>query len=359
MDVSSTIAIVGATGAVGRECLSILEQRKFQHGAIKLLASSRSAGTSIPYRGKSVTVEELGPRSFDGVKLAFFAAGADTVKAFAPIAVAAGCTVIDKSSAYRADPTVPLVIPEVNPDAVDSPSSTSSLRASVPSSLPRIIAVPNCSTIILLIPLNPIRKAFGIDRLVVSTYQAASGAGAAAMDELESQTRDILAGKAAEPRIFKEPCAFNVFSHDSTMNPTTGLNSEEQKFTTESRKIWNDPTVKVNATCIRVPVMRGHSESVCLTLKTPATESQFRAALEGAPGLKVIDDRANNRFPTPLRVSGGDDVLVGRIRPDETQEVVGSGGGAAYRGWNLWISGDQLRTGAALTAVKIAELLQK
>lgn len=343
MDAPS-IALIGATGAVGRECLSILEQRQFKHGTIKLLASSRSAGATIPYRGKQLSVEELGPRSFDGVKLAFFAAGADTVKAFAPIAVAAGCTVIDKSSAYRADLNTPLVIPEVNPEALNP------LRGKT-----GIVAVPNCSTIILLIPLTPIRKAFGIDRIVVSTYQAASGAGAAAMDELESQTRDVLAGKAATPRIFKEPCAFNVFSHDSTMNAATGQNSEEQKFTTESRRIWNDPTVKINATCVRVPVMRGHSESVCLTLKKPVTEAQFRAAFEGAPGLKLIDDRVNNRFPTPLKVSGGDDVLVGRIRPDDTQE----NSGGAYRGWNLWISGDQLRTGAALTAVKIAELLQR
>jgi len=345
MDAPS-IALVGATGAVGRECLSILEQRRFKHGAIKLLASSRSAGTAIAYRGKQVLVEELGPRSFDGVKLAFFAAGADTVKAFAPIAVAAGCTVIDKSSAYRSDASAPLVIPEVNREAL------AGMRASGKAG---IVAVPNCSTIILLIPLTPIRKAFGIERVVVSTYQAASGAGAAAMEELESQTRDVLDGKPAMPRIFKEPCAFNVFSHDSTMNAATGLNSEEQKFTTESRKIWDDPTVKVNAMCVRVPVMRGHSESVCLTLKKPVTEAQFRGVLEGAPGLKIVDDRANNRFPTPLKVSGGDDVLVGRIRPDDTQE----NSGGAYRGWNLWISGDQLRTGAALTAVKIAELLQK
>jgi aspartate-semialdehyde dehydrogenase len=342
-----SIAIVGATGAVGRECLSILEQRKFRHGPLKLLASARSAGSTLPYRGQPLLIEELGPSSFHGVNIAFFAAGADTVKAFAPIAVGAGCTVIDKSSAYRADPNTPLVIPEVNPEALATLRGKSG-----------ITAVPNCSTIILLIPLTPIRNAFGIDRVVVSTYQAASGAGAAAMEELESQTRDVLAGKPAQPRVFKEPCAFNVFSHDSTMNAATGQNAEEQKFTTESRKIWNDPTVKINATCIRVPVMRGHSESVCLTLKQPATESRFRAALAGAPGLTLIDDRSANCFPTPLKVSGGDNVLVGRIRPDDTQEVVGSGAGAAYRGWNLWICGDQLRTGAALTAVKIAELLQ-
>lgn len=348
MDATPNIAIIGATGAVGRECLSILEQRKFKHGAIKLLASSRSAGSQITYRGMPLTVEELGPRSFDGVKIAFFAAGADTVKTFAPIALAAGCTVIDKSSAHRADPSVPLVIPEVNPEAMAGLKSKAG-----------IVAVPNCSTIILLVPLTPIRKAFGIERIVVSTYQAASGAGAAAMDELESQTRDVLAGKPATPRIFKEPCAFNVFSHDSTMSPQTGRNSEEEKFTTESRKIWSDPSVKVNATCVRVGVMRGHSESVCLSLKKPATEQQFRAAFAGAPGIQVIDDRAANKFPTPLKATGGDDVLVGRIRPDETQEVIGSGTAAAYRGWNLFVAGDQLRMGAALTAVKIAEMLAK
>ncbi len=348
METLPNIAIIGATGAVGRECLSILEQRKFKHGTIKLLASSRSAGTKIEYRGKAHTVEELGPRSFDGVKFGFFAAGSDTVKAFAPIALAAGCTVIDKSSAHRADPKVPLVIPEVNPEAMAELKG----RAG-------IVAVPNCSTIILLVPLTPIRKAFGIERIVVSTYQAASGAGAAAMEELESQTREVLAGKAAVPRVFKEPCAFNVFSHDSTMNPASGKNSEEEKFTTESRKIWSDPSVKVNATCVRVGVMRGHSESVCLTLKKAVTEKEFRASLEGAAGVRVVDDRAGNKFPTPLKATGGDDVLVGRIRPDETQEVVGSGVAAAYRGWNLWVSGDQLRMGAALTAVKIAEMLAK
>jgi aspartate-semialdehyde dehydrogenase len=179
------------------------------------------------------------------------------------------------------------------------------------------------------------------------------------MDELESQTRDVLAGKPAVPRVFKEPCAFNVFSHDSAINPATGLNAEEAKFTSETRKIWGDPSVKINATCVRVGVMRSHSESVCLTLKTPATEARVRELLAKGAALTVVDDRAGNKFPTPLKAAGGDSVLVGRIRPDDTQESTSVNGQPAHRGFNLFISGDQLRLGAALTAVKIAELLAK
>jgi aspartate-semialdehyde dehydrogenase len=346
-----TICLVGATGAVGRECLAILESRRFSHAQIRLLASARSAGAAIPYRGKSVPVEELGPRSFDGADLAFFAAGADTAKAFAPIAIKAGTTVIDKSSAHRADPNCPLVIPEINPETL------APLRHSASPRRAGVIAVPNCSTIILMVPLEPLRNAFGIERIVVSTYQAASGAGAAAMAELEEQTRDVLAGKPAEPRIFKEPCAFNVFSHDSAMNPTTGENGEESKMAAETRRIWNDPSIKVVATCVRVPVMRGHSESINVTLKKPASESEVREALAAGKGLTLADDRAGNRFPTPLKASGGDTVLVGRLRPDPTQEHTGGGPAARYRGFSLFVSGDQLRMGAALTAVKIAELL--
>lgn len=341
------LALVGATGAVGRECLAILAQRGFKHGSLRLLASARSAGTSIAFNGKQLPVEELGPRSFEGVNIAFFAAGSDTARTFAPIAVAAGATVIDKSSAHRADPAVPLVIPEINPEAL------SPLR-----SHPGVVAVPNCSTIILLVPINPLRRAFGIERIVVSTYQAASGAGAAAMDELESQTRTVLGGGPAVPRVFKEPCAFNVFSHDSTVDPRTGSNGEEAKMASETRRIWNDPGIRISATCVRVGVMRGHSESVNLTLKTPATEKQVREALSAGPGITVLDDRAANQFPTPLKASGGDTVLVGRIRPDDSQEITDRASEKLCRGWNLFVSGDQLRKGAALTAVQIAELLR-
>lgn len=340
------IAVVGATGAVGRECLAILEQRRFPHGSIRLLASPRSAGTSIVYRGAPVRVEELGQRSFDGCGIVFFAAGADASRAFAPLAVKAGAVAIDKSSAHRMTPGVPLVIPEINPEAL------APRRAS-----PGIVAVPNCSTIVMLVPLEPIRRAFGIERIVVSTYQAASGAGAAAMAELEEQTRAVLAGRPAEPRVFTEPCAFNVFSHDSPVDPATGTNGEEAKMAAEARRIWNDPALRVNATCVRVGVMRGHSESINVTLRTPATERQVRDALAGGSGIRLVDDRAGNRFPTPLKASGGDEVLVGRVRPDESQESVVRGGETLWRGFSLFVSGDQLRIGAALTAVKIAEAL--
>jgi aspartate-semialdehyde dehydrogenase len=332
------IAIVGATGAVGRECLAILEQRRFPHGSLRLLASARSAGTRLEYRGGAHAVEELGDRSFDGIDVAFMAAGADTARAFAPRAVAAGAVVIDKSSAHRGDALCPLVIPEINGDLL------APLR-----SRPGIVAVPNCSTIVLLLPLDPLRRAFGVERIVVSTYQAASGAGAAAMAELEEQTRTVLGGGAPEPRVFKEPCAFNVFSHDSAMDPATGANGEEAKMGSETRRIWNDASVKVNATCVRVGVLRGHTESINVTLRRPASEAEVRAALAAGPALRVLDDCAGNRFPTPLKATGGDEVLVGRIRPDNTQPP--------GLGYNLLVSGDQLRIGAALTAVKIAELL--
>lgn len=347
------IALVGATGAVGQECLQILEQRRFPVASLRPLASARSAGKELAFAGKKITVQELGPRSFEGVDIAFFAAGSDTSKTFAPIAAQAGALAVDKSSAYRGDAITPLVIPEVNAD--HAKDLIAGWRAS-----PRrggIVAVPNCSTIILLVALEPLRRAFGVDRAVVSTYQAASGAGAAAMEELEHQTADVLAGRPATPRVFKEPCAFNVFSHDSSMDAATGSNSEEAKFTSETRKIWGDPGVKINATCVRVGVLRGHSESVCLTLAKPAGEAEVRAALGEGRTITIVDDRAQNRFPTPLKATGGDTVLVGRIRPDPTQESGVRAGVPVYRGFNLFISGDQLRLGAALTAVKIAELI--
>jgi aspartate-semialdehyde dehydrogenase len=336
MKPTPNIAIVGATGAVGRECLAILEERAFPHASLRLFASARSAGAAIPFRGREHRVEELGERSFEGIDLAFFAAGADTARSFAPRAVAAGATVIDKSSAYRADPDIPLVIPEINPEEL------APLR-----SRPGIVAVPNCSTIVMLLPVEPLRRAFGVARLIVSTYQAASGAGAAAMRELEEQTRDVLAGRSPQPRVFREPCAFNVFSHDSTVDPATGSNGEEAKMAAETRRIWNDPAVRITATCVRVGVLRGHSESIHLTLKTPATERQVRDALADGPALRVVDDRGANRFPTPLKATGENNVLVGRIRPDDTP--------GPATGYSLFVSGDQLRIGAALTAVKIAE----
>ncbi len=354
------VALVGATGAVGQECLKILGQRGFPCETLTLLASARSAGKSVAFRGKPVVVQEIGERSFEGVDVSFFAADAETSKRFAPIAASAGAVAIDKSSAYRGDPSVPLVIPEVNPTALDGlrrsrEAGGGSGRAG------GIVAVPNCTTIVLLIALEPLRRALGIERVVVSTYQAASGAGADAMAELESQTRDVLAGKAAVPRVFKEPCAFNVFSHDSSMDPATGLNAEEAKLVSETRSIWGVPRggrVRVSGTCVRVGVMRSHTEAVCVTLKKPASEREVRELLARGETIEVVDDRVGNKFPTPLKAAGGDTVLVGRIRPDRSQdEDPDSPTDATTRhiGWNLFISADQLRLGAALTAVKIAE----
>lgn len=342
-----TVAVVGATGAVGREFLEVLEQRRFGHGAIKLLASARSAGTTLPYRGGTLKVEELTADSFRGVQIALFSAGGSISKQYGPIAAAAGAVVVDNSSAFRMDPKVPLVVPEVNPDDM------SALKGGKAG----IIANPNCSTIIMLVAVNPIRRAFGVDRIVVSTYQAASGAGAAAMQELTDQTADVLAGKSAKPKIFREPYAFNLFSHNSAMDAATGRNQEEQKMIDESRKIWRDNDVRITATCIRVPVLRAHAESINLTLKTPATEQEVRRVLGDAAGVTLIDDRGANDFPTPLKASGKDDVMVGRVRGDESQAVSGSGANAKFQGFNLFVCGDQLRKGAALNAVQIAELL--
>jgi aspartate-semialdehyde dehydrogenase len=343
---SPTVAVIGATGAVGREFLSILEQRRFPHGPIRVLASARSAGSTLPYRGGTLTVEELGERSFAGVDLALFSAGSGPSKKFAPIAVREGAVVVDNSSAYRMDPAVPLVVPEVNPEAL------APMRGKA-----GIVANPNCSTIIMLVAVTPLRRAFGVDRVVVSTYQAVSGAGAAAMEELRDQTRDVLEGRPATPRLFPEPCAFNVFSHNSAMDPATGRNLEEEKMVAETRKMWCDPSARVTATCVRVPTMRAHAESINLTLSRPATEAQVREALAAAPGLKMVDDRARSSFPTPLKASGGDETLVGRVRPDDSQDAEGDGPGRRYRGFSLFVVGDQLRKGAALNAVQIAEML--
>lgn len=342
MRAAPVIAVVGATGAVGVEFLSLFEQRAWDVSRLKLLASPRSAGKAMTCRGKTFTVEALTPDSLKGVELALFSAGGPISKEFGPIAVSAGALVVDNSSAFRMTAGCPLVVPEINGELV---AEHRGLK-------PGIIANPNCSTIILLVPVEPLRRAFGIDRMVVSTYQAVSGAGAAAMEELESQTRDVLAGRSPEPSVFHEPCAFNLFSHNSNVDQRTGRNVEEQKLIDETRKIWRDESVKVTATCVRVPVMRAHAESVNLTLRRAASEAEVRELLGSAAGVLVIDDRAGNRFPTPVKASGRDEVLVGRIRPDETQPH----DGGRYTGWNLFIAGDQLRKGAALNAVQIAEL---
>lgn len=348
-----SIAVVGATGAVGREMLEVLEQRKFAHGPIKLLASARSAGTTIPYRGEPVAVEAMTDTALRGVDIALFSAGSGISKQFGMAAVEGGMIVVDNSSAFRADPRCPLVTPEVNPEAIpkDRPCR------------PILIANPNCSTIIMLMAITPLRNAFGIERVVVSTYQAASGAGAQAMEELRSQTAGVLEGLPAQPKIFHEPYAFNLFSHNAGVDPATGYNGEELKMISETRRMWSDPNVLIDPTCIRVPTMRAHAQAINVTLKEPATERQVREAIGKFPGVRIVDDRGANLFPTPLKASGGDDVLVGRIRPDLSRLHEEHGPGFAptpetrCRGFNLFIAGDQLRKGAALNAVQIAEMV--
>jgi aspartate-semialdehyde dehydrogenase len=307
-----------------------------------------------------VRVQELTPESLRGVDIALFSAGSGASKQYAPAAVAAGTIVIDNSSAFRMNDGVPLVVPEVNAAAVEPllakwRGSLDARRAGKPvAGSGGVVANPNCSAIIMLVALNPVREAFGIERVIVSTYQAASGAGAKGMDELESQTRDVLAGKPAVPQFFHEPYAFNLFSHNTAVNPETGLNVEEQKMIEESWKIWGDRTVGISPTCIRVPVMRAHAESISVRLKKPATVAQMRAVIEKAPGVTLVDDRAANRFPTPLKASGGDNVLVGRIRPDASAAPVANGD--AYTEFSLFVAGDQLRKGAAQNAVQIAQM---
>lgn len=345
-----TYAIVGATGAVGRECLAILEARPALVRDLKLFASPRSAGMSLKFAGEQIKIEPLAPGCFKGTEIAIFSAGSGPSKEWSPRAAEEGAVVIDNSSAFRMTPGVPLVVPEVNPEALDPVRARAKGKGA-------IIANPNCSTIIMLMAVTPIRRAFGIKRIVVSTYQAVSGAGAQAMEELAEQTRAALAGLPARAKIFPEPCAFSVFSHNSPMDVATGRNTEEQKMIDETRKIWGDAGVRVTATCVRVPVMRAHAESINLTLDRWASEAEVRAAIEKFPGVRIVDDRAANAFPTPLKAAGIDDTLVGRIRGDESQGSRAEGGVTRYEGISLFVASDQIRKGAALNAIQIAELL--
>ncbi len=329
------LAIAGVTGAVGQEFLRILEQRDFPFASLKLIASARSAGKTITFKGETYTVEELTEDSFEGVDLALFSAGGSASKRFGPAAAAAGCVVVDNSSAFRMDPEVPLVVPEVNPEAAFEHKG--------------IIANPNCSTIIMNVPVWPLHRLAGVKRVVVSTYQAASGAGAAAMAELEQQARDWVAGDPITQDIFGRQYVWNLFSHNSDIDPATGYNTEETKMIKETRKIFGTEDISVSVTCVRVPVLRAHCESVNLTFDREVSEAEVRVALAAAPGVSVIDDREANRHPEPLIASDEDDVYVGRIRRD-----LGQDGGV---GIEMFIAGDQIRKGAALNAVQIAELL--
>ena len=327
------LAILGATGAVGQEFLNILGERGIEADQLRLLASARSAGSTCTYREQELSIEEVGPDSFAGVDVALFSAGAEASRKWAPVAIDAGARVVDNSSAFRMDDDVPLVIPEINAAAIGDA---------------RLIANPNCSTIIMNMAVWPLHSRHRVQRIIVSTYQAASGAGRRAMLELENQTRDVLDGKPARPDVFPVRCAFNLFSHNTPIDEQ-GYNTEEAKMVHETRKIFGRPDMAITATCIRVPVLRAHSEAINLTFCDPVTAEEVREILSQAPGLTLMDDRENNRFPTPIDATGGDDCLVGRIRRDLSQPD--------GRGIDLFICGDQLRKGAALNAVQIAEAL--
>ena len=332
---SPVVAIVGATGAVGVELIRCLEERRFPLKELRLYASARSAGKTLSYRGEQLAVRELKDDSFRGVDVALFSAGGSTSKRFAPLAVEQGAVVVDNSSAFRMDTTVPLIVPEINPEAVRAHRG--------------IIANPNCSTIIAITPLWPVHRTNPIRRMIIATYQAASGGGAAAMEELRESTRAYLEGKPYENRVLPHPYAFNLFSHNTRIDPQTGYNEEEIKVMRETRKIYGDDSMRIAATCVRVPVLRAHSIAINFECERPITPEQVRDIVQTAPGVKLVDDPQRNYFPMPKDASGQDPILVGRIRRDVSDP---SGHSIA-----LFVAGDQLLKGAALNAVQIAELL--
>jgi aspartate-semialdehyde dehydrogenase len=329
------VAIVGVTGAVGAEFIATMDRRNFRVGKLKALASPRSAGKTVDFRGAKVVIEELNPRSFEGVDIALFSAGGSISRKFAPIAVKSGAVVVDNSSAFRMDPNVPLVIPEINARRIREHKG--------------IIANPNCAAITALVPLWPIHQTNRIRRVIIATYQAASGAGAAAMDELVKSTRAHLNGEVYPPQVMPHPYAFNLFSHNTAVDPETGYNDEETKVMKETRKIFEDETIGVGVTCVRVPVLRAHCEAITIECERPISETEVRNILAVAPGVRIVDDRANNHFPMPVDASGQDDVLVGRIRKDLSD--------TSGHSISMFVSADQLLKGAALNAVQIAELL--
>jgi aspartate-semialdehyde dehydrogenase len=326
------VAILGATGAVGQELLELLAEREFPLKNLKLLASSRSAGSKITFKGEELTVEAVGEDSFQDIDIVLASAGGSTSKAWADKAVAAGAVVIDNSSAFRMDDNVPLIVPEINPEAASNHQG--------------IIANPNCTTILLGVAIYPLHQVQRIKRIVVATYQSASGAGARAMKEAMVQAQDILDGKQPQAQVLPYPIAFNLFPHNSPLNED-GYCEEEMKMVNETRKIFGDPNIAITATCVRVPVLRAHSEAVNLEFEQPFEVKQARELIAAAPGVKLVEDWQSNYFPMPIDATGKDPVLVGRIRRDISCD----------RGLELWLCGDQIRKGAALNAVQIAELL--
>jgi len=328
------VAILGATGLVGREFIKILEQRRFPLASLRLLASSRSAGKVLQAGGREITVEEAGADSFRGIDIALFSAGGGASRHFAPIAVRSGATVVDNSSAYRQEPEVPLVVPEVNPDDIDWHQG--------------IIANPNCSTIQMVLAIAPLHRVNPIKRVVVATYQAVSGTGSAAVDELTEQSRRLLDGEKASPHVYPHQIAFNVLPQIDVFLDD-GYTREEWKMMVETRKIMHAPEMGVSATCSRVPVYTGHSEAVQLEFSREMPPEEARRILAGAPGVKVQDDPQVGLYPMPWPAAGSDEVYVGRIRADSS----------CKEGLVMWVVADNLRKGAALNAVQIAEEMIK
>lgn len=326
------VAILGATGAVGTELLELLENRQFPVADLKLLASPRSAGSKIRFRGEDLPVEAVNEKSFDNIDIVLASAGASTSKAWATAIVEAGAVMIDNSSAFRLDPQVPLVVPEVNPDAAATHRG--------------IIANPNCTTILMAVAVWPLHQVQPIQRIVAATYQSASGAGARAMEEVKLQAQAILHGTEPKAEVFPYPLAFNLFPHNSKLTDQ-GYCEEELKMVNETRKIFGTQDLRITATCVRVPVLRAHSEALNLEFAAPFDPDKAREILSQAPGVKLVEDWQANYFPMPMEASGCDEVFVGRIRQDISHPC----------GLELWLSGDQIRKGAALNAVQIAELL--
>jgi aspartate-semialdehyde dehydrogenase len=330
------VAVAGATGAVGNQMIACLEERAFPVKNLKLLATARSKGRKLRFMGEEVPVEELTEASFKGVEIGIFSAGGGTSQKFAPVAAREGCVVVDNSSAWRMDPDVPLVVPEVNPHAIAKYTNKG------------IIANPNCSTIQMVVALAPIHREVGIKRVVVSTYQAVSGTGKKAIDELYDQTRAIMNSVEPEKKVYPHRIAFNCLPHIDVFLEN-GYTKEEMKMVRETRKILEDDTIGITATTVRVPVFFSHSESVNVETRRPITPEEVRVLLENAPGVKVVDDPSENLYPMAIDAAGKDDTFVGRIRRDES----------VASGINLWVVSDNIRKGAATNAVQIAEILAR
>ncbi len=333
-DKKPNVAVVGATGAVGNQMIACLEERNFPLKSLRLMASSRSAGRRLPFRGEQITVEELTEDSFGDVDIALFSAGGGTSQRFAPAAARSGCVVVDNSSAWRMDPDVPLVVPEVNPHAIAGYTTKG------------IIANPNCSTIQMVVALYPIHQKAGIRRIVVSTYQAVSGTGMRAIEELSLQTKAVMEKKACLREVYPHQIAFNCLPHIDVFLDN-GYTKEEMKMVNETHKIMEDDAIAVTATTVRVPVFYGHSESINIETRTHISAGEVRALLEKAPGVAVVDDPQENRYPLALDAEGQDLTLVGRIRQDES----------IANGINMWVVADNIRKGAATNTVQIAEML--